>query len=374
MVGLDAVVAYTDELERQLARLESLPRAEVDATAEVVDRACRKLRIFLDELVKGVAPVPLKLFPEYEAMQLARGAKAASPTELFYPDLTLRPPRIAPREPIGVSKLPSYLVEAAPHLPARPAHVAAGRRRGREDDARGGRRHRGRDDAGQPEVVLVERRRAAGGDQRERARPRLRRQAARRPHRPADPPRGRGQREGGRPAAPRGALLRGDQRTGGAAGPGGAAYVPARGADPDRRGAQRRPRAHPAAPARGARAARAGEGRLAQVRLGARREPAQAEGHAHVGPHEGGRGQARRADEAHLGAGRAARPDADRRRVRDARDGIRDGAPARRERVRELHDAHAGLPEAGRHDALAPRRGAGRPPERGGDGAARSTR
>jgi HPt (histidine-containing phosphotransfer) domain-containing protein len=31
MVGLDAVVAYTDELERQLARLESLPRAEVDA-------------------------------------------------------------------------------------------------------------------------------------------------------------------------------------------------------------------------------------------------------------------------------------------------------------------------------------------------------
>ena len=63
MVGLDAVVAYTDELERQLARLESLPRAEVDATAGVVDRACRKLRIFLDELVKGVAPVPLKLFP-----------------------------------------------------------------------------------------------------------------------------------------------------------------------------------------------------------------------------------------------------------------------------------------------------------------------
>jgi chemosensory pili system protein ChpA (sensor histidine kinase/response regulator) len=111
MVGLDAVVAYTDELERQLARLESLPRAEVDATAEVVDRACRKLRIFLDELVKGVAPVPLKLFPEYEAMQLARGAKAASPTELFYPDLSLRPPRIAPREPIGAAKLPSYLVK-----------------------------------------------------------------------------------------------------------------------------------------------------------------------------------------------------------------------------------------------------------------------
>jgi len=111
MVGLDAVVAYTDELERQLVRLESVPREEVAGTTEVVDRACRKLRIFLDELVKGVAPVPLKLFPEYEAMQLARGAKAASPTELFYPDLSPRPPKIAPREPIGPSKLPSYLVK-----------------------------------------------------------------------------------------------------------------------------------------------------------------------------------------------------------------------------------------------------------------------
>ncbi len=111
MVGLDAVVAYTDELERQLARLESLPRDEIDGTAEAVDRACRKLRIFLDELVKGVAPVPLKLFPEYEAMQLARGVKAASPTELFYPDLSTRPPKIPPREAVPATKLPSYLVK-----------------------------------------------------------------------------------------------------------------------------------------------------------------------------------------------------------------------------------------------------------------------
>ncbi|MFI4923587.1 MAG: Hpt domain-containing protein [Vicinamibacteria bacterium] len=111
MVGLDAVVAFTDELERQLARLESVPRTEVAKAAEVVDRACRKLRIFLDELVKGVVPVPLKLFPEYEAMQLARGMKAASPTELFYPDLSPRPPKLVGKEPIGASKLPSYLVK-----------------------------------------------------------------------------------------------------------------------------------------------------------------------------------------------------------------------------------------------------------------------
>jgi chemosensory pili system protein ChpA (sensor histidine kinase/response regulator) len=111
MVGLDAVVAYTDELERQLVRLESVPAAERDALAELVDRGCRKLRIFLDELVKGVPPVPLKLFPEYEAMQRARGQRAASPTELFYPDLSPRAPRIPPREAVPPQRLPSYLVK-----------------------------------------------------------------------------------------------------------------------------------------------------------------------------------------------------------------------------------------------------------------------
>ncbi|HQU50841.1 MAG TPA: hybrid sensor histidine kinase/response regulator, partial [Casimicrobiaceae bacterium] len=111
MVGLDAVVAYTDELERQLARLETVPPGEREAAIDVVDRACRKLRIFLDELVKGVAPVPLKLYPEYEAMQLARGVRAASPTELFYPDLSPRAPKLPPREAIPANRIPSYLVK-----------------------------------------------------------------------------------------------------------------------------------------------------------------------------------------------------------------------------------------------------------------------
>jgi hypothetical protein len=75
MVGLDAVVAFTDELERQLSRLEELPASEATAACDVVDRACRKLKIFLDELVNGAAPVPLKLYPEYEAMQTARGIR-----------------------------------------------------------------------------------------------------------------------------------------------------------------------------------------------------------------------------------------------------------------------------------------------------------
>ncbi len=111
MVGLDAVVAFTDEIERHLARLEELPAASVPAAVDGVDRACRKLRIFLDETVGGVAPVPLRLFPEYEALQHARGVRAAAPTDLFYPDLSARAPRIASRDSVPASRLPSLLIK-----------------------------------------------------------------------------------------------------------------------------------------------------------------------------------------------------------------------------------------------------------------------
>ena len=91
MVGMDAAVVYADEIERQVALLEEMPAAEIDATCAIVDRACRKLTIFLDELVGGALPVPLKLFPEYDAMQRRRGVKAPAPTDLFFPDLSIRP-------------------------------------------------------------------------------------------------------------------------------------------------------------------------------------------------------------------------------------------------------------------------------------------
>jgi len=111
MVGLDAVAAYTEEIERHLVRLEELPKDEVPAACDLVDRAGRKLRIFLDELVGGVNPVPLKLFPEYEQMQQARGVKGASPTDLFFPDLSPRAPKIATLKSVTPHKLSSFLIK-----------------------------------------------------------------------------------------------------------------------------------------------------------------------------------------------------------------------------------------------------------------------
>src|SRR5207237_9601609 len=64
-----------------------------------------------DGLVGGANSVPLKLFPEYELMQQARGVKAAAPTDLFYPDLSTRAPKIAPPKVVTPQRLQSYLVK-----------------------------------------------------------------------------------------------------------------------------------------------------------------------------------------------------------------------------------------------------------------------
>jgi len=115
MVGLDAVVAFTDEIERQLTRLEEMPAANAQAACDTIDRACQKLKIFLDELVNGAPPVPLKLFPEYESMQRQRGVKAAAPTDLFYPDLSPRAPKLSTPQALPPAKLQSYMVKQRRH-------------------------------------------------------------------------------------------------------------------------------------------------------------------------------------------------------------------------------------------------------------------
>jgi len=99
MVGLDAVVVFSDEIERQLVRAEELAAADVPQVAELVDRACRRLQVFLGEVASGTPPVPLKLFPEYESMQKARGLQVPAHADLFYPDLGVRSPRAAPPRP-----------------------------------------------------------------------------------------------------------------------------------------------------------------------------------------------------------------------------------------------------------------------------------
>jgi chemosensory pili system protein ChpA (sensor histidine kinase/response regulator) len=111
MAGLEAVAEFTDEIERHLDRLEQLRPSEVDAVGVVIERACRKLSIFLRDLASGTPLVTLKLYPEYKAMQKLRGIDAAPPSNLFYPDLSRRAPRVVSGETVPRAKLPSYLAK-----------------------------------------------------------------------------------------------------------------------------------------------------------------------------------------------------------------------------------------------------------------------
>src|SRR5204863_9925492 len=110
MVGRDAVGAFTDEIERQLKRLEQADAGEVAAACDAVDRAGRRLKVFLGELVNGAPPLTLRLFPEYEAMQRSRGLHAATPADLFFPDLSSRASLPGVVQASSAGKLASHLV------------------------------------------------------------------------------------------------------------------------------------------------------------------------------------------------------------------------------------------------------------------------
>jgi chemosensory pili system protein ChpA (sensor histidine kinase/response regulator) len=111
MLGLDAVAEFTDEIERCVTHLEGLAPSNRQAAGDMVERSCRKLSIFLREITAGAAPAALKLFPEYRAMRRSRGEDAATPSDLFYPDLRTRGPRAALREAIPAKKLLPYLAK-----------------------------------------------------------------------------------------------------------------------------------------------------------------------------------------------------------------------------------------------------------------------
>jgi chemosensory pili system protein ChpA (sensor histidine kinase/response regulator) len=92
IVGLDGITRLSEELESLLAGLEkeaSLRKGEIFALAE---RTFGGILAYLDQLMAGNANQPLRLFPLYRDMVLARGGQA-DPTDLYFPDLSFRPPK-----------------------------------------------------------------------------------------------------------------------------------------------------------------------------------------------------------------------------------------------------------------------------------------
>ena len=359
MVGLDAAIAYTDELERQLgaARADAGRgrRADVRHDRSRLPEARDLPRRSGDRCSAGAA----------QALSRIRGDATVARGQGRRRDRSVLPGNAAAHAASGCAaarraeETGGASRQAAPRLSERPARVPARRRRRRKEDARGRGGTGAGEHAGIRACFLVDRRRVLRGPGRRRARTRLRRETARRAARPADSPRRGGFAQGRDEVAARGALLRRRELAGDADGRGGAERIRPRGSHPLGRGAQCGSDPPAADPARGPRGARHREEHLAAGHARPGRKPAEAprnsagrarqcRRHRQSGPHRAHR-IARRVPRHGPAVGRSSG---------SARDGVRDGHIARRERRDELRQPRQQFPEAGRGDAGAARGGA----------------
>jgi chemosensory pili system protein ChpA (sensor histidine kinase/response regulator) len=92
IVGLEGITRVSEELEGLLAGIEkeaSLRKTEIFG---LVERALNGIRAYLDQLMAGNSNQPLRLYPLYRDVVAARGGQA-NPTDLYFPDLSFRPPK-----------------------------------------------------------------------------------------------------------------------------------------------------------------------------------------------------------------------------------------------------------------------------------------
>ena len=93
IVGLDGVTQFTEAVEAMLDEIEQQKLVADESSISLAQRALATIGHYLDDLVNGQANQPLRLLSLYREVQAARGVKNASATDLFFPDLTARPPR-----------------------------------------------------------------------------------------------------------------------------------------------------------------------------------------------------------------------------------------------------------------------------------------
>lgn len=92
IVGLDGVSQYADAIDRLLSGLAASESAPPSATLDLAYRCIGMLGNYLNELVAGAPNHPLRLYPAYKELVVARGDEAPQPSELFFPDVSVRLP------------------------------------------------------------------------------------------------------------------------------------------------------------------------------------------------------------------------------------------------------------------------------------------
>ena len=93
IVGLEGIIEFSLAMEQLLLALIEKKVTDAGAALPVIQAGIAALRLYLDELMAGSAHQTLKLFPIYREFAVQQGLPEPSPCEMFFPDLTQRPPR-----------------------------------------------------------------------------------------------------------------------------------------------------------------------------------------------------------------------------------------------------------------------------------------
>ena len=93
IVGLDGLTQFASALDRLLGMLARGERKADEGTIAIASRALASIANYLEELVRGTPDQPMRLMPLYSEIVAAQGERPASPSALFFPDLSRRPAR-----------------------------------------------------------------------------------------------------------------------------------------------------------------------------------------------------------------------------------------------------------------------------------------
>lgn len=95
VVGLDGITEFSRAIERLLDALAQGEAPWSPTLGETAQEGIASLRQYLDELIAGLPDQALRLLPVYRRLNAARGARETAAADLFFPDLTQRPPKRA---------------------------------------------------------------------------------------------------------------------------------------------------------------------------------------------------------------------------------------------------------------------------------------
>src|ERR1700694_5920599 len=117
MVGLSGATRFCEAIEGSFPGVNGA--RPTSASIGIIDSAVLALKQFVDEVARGQANVPLRLFPAYRELAKLQGKQDSSEKELFFPDLT--PPAPSHPSPWALAKN-----ELAPFLKTQRARFQRG--------------------------------------------------------------------------------------------------------------------------------------------------------------------------------------------------------------------------------------------------------